>query len=247
MRNMKLTLEYDGSRFFGFQRQKGRRTVQSELEKALRKLFIKRTKISSASGRTDAGVHATGQVVNVKTDSTIPLFKIQLGLNTYLPEDLAVVRIEEMPDSYHARFQAKRKRYEYAVWNHKVRSPLQRSRAYHFPYDLDMVLMQNAAKLLVGRHDFKSFQAKWSDGRSDSVRTIHRLGIKKEASEVRFVVEGDGFLYNMVRNIVGTLLFVGCGKISLKDFKEIIRKRDRRHAGPTVPAHGLVLVGVVYD
>ncbi len=246
MRNIKLTLEYDGERFLGFQRQPGKRTVQSELEKAFRRIFRKKIKISSASGRTDAGVHAKGQVVNFKMDSSIPARNIQRALNTYLPEDLSVREAKEVPENFHARFLAKTKHYEYAVWNSKARSPLKRNYSYHFPYKLNINLMKKAASDLIGKHNFRSFQAQANSNGKNSARTIYRLQITKQGNEVRFLVEGDGFLYNMVRNMVGTLLMVGIRKISLDKFKQIFKKHDRRHIGFTAPAHGLTLFDVKY-
>ncbi len=244
MRNIKLTLEYDGRDFFGFQAQPKKRTVQSELENAFRKLFGKRVQISSAAGRTDARVHAVHQVVNFKVNSKIPLKNVHRALNAYLPEDLAVREICEVSKKFHARFQAKSKTYEYIVWNSKARSPLKRFHAYHFPHSLNLKKMRQAAKLMTGKHDFCSFQSKSEV--KDSVRTIRQFLIQKNGNEIRFVIKGNGFLYNMVRSAVGTILFVGTGKIALPDFKKILENKDRRHIGPTLPAHGLTLVQVQY-
>ncbi len=244
MRNIKLILEYDGAKFSGFQKQPGRRTVQSELEKALKQIFKKSLKISAASGRTDAGVHAKGQVVNFKTNSEIPVYNIHRALNTYLPPDLSAEFVQEMPAGFSARFSAKTKVYQYLIWNRSSRSALKRLTHYHFPHPLDVTAMKKAAKLIVGKHDFRSFQAK-ADGR-DSVRTIKQFSIIQHDYEIRFLVEGNGFLYNMVRNFVGTLIMVGTGKLSVKQFEEILKAKDRRHIGPTAPAHGLTLLTVKY-
>jgi tRNA pseudouridine38-40 synthase len=241
-RNIKLVLEYDGTAFRGFQRQPRARTVQAELEKALRRLFRNKVKIASASARTDAGVHAAGQVVHFKTRSPIKLSNIQRALNTYLPEDMAVAGVSEASAGFHARFDAVQKTYRYVVWNASARSPLRRHFSYHFPRALKLSAMRKAAHHLIGRHDFRSFQAK-SDGR-DSRRRIRRITIAKHAGEIVFEVTGDGFLYRMVRNIVGTLLMVGGGRLSLRDFNRLFRMRDRRHIGPTAPACGLSLVRV---
>jgi len=245
MRNIKLILECDGTDFSGFQSQPKKRTIQSELEKALKQIFRKSLKISAASGRTDAGVHAKGQVVNFKVDSKIPIANIHRALNTYLPPDLSVEFCENVPATFSARFSAKSKIYEYLVWNRSHRSALRRRTHYHFPYSADVSLIKKAAKLVVGRHNFRSFQAK-ADGRN-SVRTIKRFNIIQTDYEIRFLVEGDGFLYNMVRNLVGTLLMVGTGKLSVKQFEEILKAKDRRHIGPTAPAHGLTLLSVKYN
>jgi len=233
-RNLKLTLEYDGSRFFGFQRQKNQPTIQAALETALSKLFNRRMKISAAAGRTDSGVHAAGQVVNFKTDSRFPPEKIQKGLNALLPREVAVKEIEEVPADFHARFGARSKTYEYRVLNSSVRSPILNGRAYQYPYDLDLGKMRSAAQRLVGQHDFKAFQATGSSAKT-SIRNIRRLSIQQEGALLRLEIEADGFLYHMVRNIVGTLLEIGRGRHPAKGSR-----------GPTAPAHGLTLTKVVY-
>ena len=244
MRNIKLILEYDGSRFAGFQRQKAHRTVQNELESALKKLFRRKVGVA-ASGRTDSGVHAEAQVVNFKTDSEIPLFKIQQALNSYLPEDLAVTEIKEVPTSFHSQFDAKWKIYEYRVLNRKSRSPLERFRTYHVPYLMDLARMRRAARLLVGTYDFRAFEA--SGGRRKSaVRTIRKFTVEKHGEFIYFTVESNGFLYKMVRSMVGTLLEVGLGRLSLSDFKRILASKDRTLVGPTVPPQGLTLKRVTY-
>ncbi len=244
MRNIKLTLEYDGAQFFGFQRQIRKRTVQSELEKAFKRLFRREIKIGAASGRTDSGVHAKGQVVHFKVDSEIPLPKIQRALNTYLPEDLVVVQIQEVRPDFHARFWAKSKAYQYTVWNSPTRSVLKRNFVYHYPHPLSLSLMRKAAGYLVGKHDFRSFQTQADD--RNSIRTICHFKIRRSGPQIHFTVEADGFLYNMVRNIVGTLLRVGDKRLGLNEFKQILANRSRNHIGHTVPPHGLVLLRVRY-
>ncbi|MBI2166684.1 MAG: tRNA pseudouridine(38-40) synthase TruA [Candidatus Omnitrophica bacterium] len=233
-RNLKLTLEYDGAKFFGFQRQKNRPTIQAALETALSKLFNRKMKISAAAGRTDSGVHATGQVVNFKTDSRFPPGKIQKGLNALLPREVAVKEIEEVPTDFHARYGARSKTYEYRVLNSGVRSPILNGRVYQFPYLLDLRRMKKAARRLVGRHDFKAFQASGSSAKT-SIRCIHRLSIRQKGPLVIFEVKADGFLYHMVRNIVGTLLEIGRGRHPAKGSR-----------GPTAPAYGLTLTEVLY-
>ena len=244
-RNIKLVLEYDGSRFFGFQRQKDKPTIQSELEKALSQLFNHRMKISAAAGRTDSGVHAKAQVVNFKTDSRLPLERIQKGLNALLPHEIAVKKVEEVPFDFHARYSAKAKTYEYLVWNSQVRSPLLNGRVYQFRHPLDLAKMKRAARRLVGRKDFKAFQASGSNAKT-SVRSLRRLAIQREGEMIRFIVEADGFLYHMVRNLVGTLLEVGRGKLSLQEFSALVKNRQRLQTGPTAPSSGLTLVSVKY-
>lgn len=244
MRNIKLKLEYDGTEFFGFQRQKNRRTVQEEFETALKKLFHQKINLI-ASGRTDSGTHAEGQIANFHVNSGLDLSKIQLGLNHYLPRDIAVVEIREAPKSFHAQHSAKRKVYEYRIFNSPVRSPLARSRSFFFPYPLNLLRMKRAARLLCGKHDFRTFEA--SGGRRKSaVRTIRRFEVKKEGKIICFTVEANGFLYKMVRSMVGTLLQVGSGKVSLAHFKEILAKKDRNLVGPTAPSQGLTLKQVTY-
>ena len=247
LRNVKLTLEYDGSRFFGFQKQNDKPSIQAALEKALSRLFNRPMKITAAAGRTDAGAHAQGQVVNFKTDSKLPLEKIQKGLNALLPHTVAVKEIENVALHFHARYGARWKTYEYVVLNSPVRSPLLSHRAYPFPYPLDLKKMRKAARLLVGRHDFKAFQATGSSAKT-SKRTVSRLEIKIDESHglIRFLIQADGFLYHMVRSMVGTLLEVGRGRLPFKDFERLFKKKQRLKAGPTVPAHGLTLLSVEY-
>ncbi len=244
-RNIKLTLEYDGSPFFGFQRQKNQPTVQGALEKALTQLLNRRTKIASAAGRTDSGVHAQAQVVNFRTDSSLPLERIQKGLNALLPKEIAVKRAEEMPADFHARYSARGKTYEYRVLNSEIRSPLLNGQVYPFRYPLDLKRMKAAARRLVGRRDFKAFQAAGSSARH-SIRCVRRLEIERKGGLVRFVIEADGFLYRMVRNIVGALLEVGRGKLTPQDFSKRVRSRKRFLGGATVPPQGLCLVAVEY-
>lgn len=245
-RNIKLILEYDGSRFFGFQRQIGKPTIQAALEESLSKLFNRPMKIAAAAGRTDAGAHATGQVVNFKVDSTLSPDKIREGLNALLPKEIAVKRAEEVPPDFHARYSARSKIYEYRVLNSQVRSPLLNGRAWHYRYPLNIAAMKKAARKLLGRRDFKSFQAAGSSAKN-SVRHVRHLAITQSKGLVLFTVEADGFLYHMVRNLVGTLLEVGRGTFSLSELQTLTKKRDRTLAGPTVPAQGLTLVSVSYE
>ena len=202
-------------------------------------------KISAAAGRTDSGVHAKAQVVNFKTDSRLPLEQIQKGLNALLPHEIAVKKIEKVPLDFHARYSAKAKTYEYLVWNSQVRSPLLNGRVYPFRYPLDLTKMKRAARILVGRRDFKAFQTSGSTAKT-SVRSLQRLAIEREGEMIRFIVEADGFLYHMVRNLVGTLLEVGRGKLSLQEFSALVKNRQRLQAGPTAPSSGLTLVSVEY-
>ncbi len=245
LRNIKLILEYDGAGFSGFQKQPHRSTVQAALEQALSKFFNRKMKISAASGRTDAGVHALHQVVNFKTNIVRPAEKIRRGLNAHLPPGVAVMLAEEVGPKFHARFDARSKTYEYLVWNHPARTPLLAGRTFHVPEPLNLMRMRAAAKVLIGKHNFRSFCVT-SSARENTVRTLKKFEIKKEGPLLRFCVEADGFLHHMVRNLVGTLLDAGRGKLSQKDLQAILSAKDRRKAGATVPAQGLILLNVTY-
>lgn len=244
MRNIKLTLEYNGTHFFGFQRQKHHRTVQSELESALQKLFQKKLKVI-ASGRTDSGVHAEAQVVNFHVRSNLAITKIQQGLNHYLPADVAVLKTEEVPSSFHAQYSARRKVYEYRVSNSKIRSPLERFRTYQVPDRLDLTGIKRAARLFLGTHNFRAFES--SRGRRKSaVRTIRKFQIRKKGKMIYFTIESNGFLYKMVRSMVGTLLEIGRGRLQISDLKNLLISGGRSRVGPTCPAKGLTLKAVIY-
>ena len=243
IRKIKLTIEYDGVCFLGYQTQKNSRTVQGELEKALKKIFQKKI-ISYAASRTDSGVHAEGQVVHFETSAQLPPGKIQQALNHYLPKDLSVVEISEVPLSFHAQYSTKWKRYEYRVLHSRHRSPIE-NRAYQFFHPLNLNQMKQAVRLLRGRHDFRAFES--SGGRrKNAIRTIRTFRIQKKGKIISFLVEADGFLYKMVRSLVGTLLEVGTGKIELSTVRKILRTKDRNLIGPTAPSHGLVLKRVSY-
>ena len=248
MRTFKLTLEYDGAGFKGWQIQKnGERTVQGELEKACTLIFKHAVK-TIASGRTDSGVHAAGQVVSFKADTRMKPAEIQKALNSRLPVDIAVLKVQEVAADFHAQYSAKEKTYRYTILNRSHRSAFLRQRAYFYPHALDVTLMRRAAKALVGRHDFKSFQA--HDPLRvdrDTVRTIKRLLIKKEGGLVYISVTANGFLYKMVRNIAGTLIAVGSGQILSKDISKILKAKNRDLAWDTAPAHGLTLISVKYS
>lgn len=247
MRNIKLVLEYNGSMFFGFQRQPGKPTIQEVLEKALSSFFSRKMKIAAASGRTDAGVHAAGQVVNFKTSGRQELWQIQKGLNALLPHAVVVKEIEEVPSDFHARYSARSKVYEYRLWNHPCRSPLIAGRAFHVPYRINLVKIKRAAKSFLGRHDFRSFTSLSAIKKESScIRTIKRFQIKKRGALISMQVEADGFLYHMIRNKVGTLLEVGRGKRPIHDIEMLLSKKDRRLAGMTAPSEGLILIDVTY-
>ena len=254
MRNIKLVLEYNGSTFFGFQKQPGQPTIQEVLEKALSGFFDRKMKIAAASGRTDTGVHAEGQVVNFKTSSTHGLGQIQKGLNALLPPSVVVKDIEEVPLEFHARYSVRSKVYEYRIWNHPCRSPLVAGRAFHVPYSLNVTKMRKAAKYFIGRHDFRSFtslpkaspESRVPGPVRSCVRTIKRFQIKRQGHLILMRVEADGFLYHMIRNMAGTILEVGRGRRSPGEIQAILKVKDRRLAGMTAPSEGLTLIRVAY-
>lgn len=255
-RNICITIEYDGTRFYGWQIQNRRnakiltvkrrriRTVQEEIEKAGKKLFGKKIKLIGA-GRTDSGVHAEAQVANFKVDSALPLSNIKKGLNKYLPKDISILSVQDVKPHFHSRFNAKQKLYRYSIINRDARSPLLRRQAAFISYDLDIAAMKKAARYFIGKKDFKSFQA-MDKKHTKSVRTIKMLDISKNSHLIEIYIQADGFLYNMVRNIVGTLIDVGRGRIRPEDVKEILSRRHRPSAGQTAPAKGLCLVKVFY-
>jgi tRNA pseudouridine38-40 synthase len=244
MRTIKLTISYDGAAYKGWQLQKNGSTVQGKLEEALKKVFGSKHRLHGA-GRTDSGVHARAQVAHFRISNSIPVKKIPVALNSVLPEDIAVTQAKEVPDGFHSRFDAKEKNYRYYIYAEKQRDPFHEKYSWRIPYDLDVSLMKKEAKELIGRHDFKSFQARDKKERS-SVRTVKSLRIKKETPFVIIDIAADGFLYNMVRNIVGTLVDIGRGYSPPGSMKKILREKDRRQAGPTAPAKGLFLVRIKY-
>ncbi|MFH1414337.1 MAG: tRNA pseudouridine(38-40) synthase TruA [Candidatus Omnitrophota bacterium] len=246
-RNLKLRIEYDGTDYAGWQVQNGRRrTIQGTLEQTLQKILQEKVRII-ASGRTDAGVHALGQVANFKTKSAIALDRLQRALNGVLPEDIKISKIEEERLEFNSCFNAKSKVYSYSILNRRYPAPLLRKRVYFYHYPLDIGLMRREARCLLGRHDFSAFCASGS-GAKDGVRRVKRINIRHSKQPKLFTIdiEANGFLYNMVRNIVGTLLKIGRGKLARGSLKRILRSRDRKLSGPTAPACGLCLIKVNY-
>ncbi|PLR84734.1 tRNA pseudouridine(38-40) synthase TruA [Bacillus canaveralius] len=245
MQRYQCTLSYDGSQFSGYQVQPNARTVQKELETALAKLHKGNSVPVTASGRTDAGVHAKGQVIHFDSPLHIPVSKWELALNTLLPGDIAVNRIEKAAAGFHARFDTVGKEYRYFVHLSARRDPFKRNYAYQFSYPIDYVAMKEALKFFIGSHDFTSFcSAKTTI--EDRVRTIKEIEFFEEGDLLVFRLVGNGFLYNMVRIIVGTLLEIGSGERSPYQIPEILEKRDRTLAGKTIPGHGLYLWKVFY-
>jgi tRNA pseudouridine38-40 synthase len=246
VRNVKLVVQYDGTAYAGFQRQKGLPTIQEELEKALTVCCQEPVRVVGA-GRTDAGAHARGQVVNFFTRGTIPTPRIPWALGALLPPDIVVTAAEEVDPSFHARFSARGKVYSYTFWVAPFPSPFWRRYALHVRGPLDRAAMEAAARLLEGRHDFRAFRGEGSAVRS-SVRTLRRLVLEDVPGTplLRLVAEADGFLYHMVRTLAGTLLEVGRGRMDPGHVELALRSGDRALAGPTLSAHGLCLEQVIY-
>lgn len=245
MRNIKLVLEYDGGEFHGWQTQPGLRTLQQTLEDAIESLTRRRCAVT-ASGRTDAGVHALGQVVHFFTGSCLAPNVILKGINAGLPDDMRVVDARDVPQAFHATLDARSKRYRYTIDNRTFSRPLLRRYAWHVYRRLDSASMQQAAQSLLGRHDFRSFETEWPN-RTSSVRTIYDARVERDDDLITIDVEADGFLYNMVRAIAGSLVYVGTGARPESWMAEVVAAEDRRAAGPNAPAHGLCLLAVHYD
>lgn len=251
MRNILLKIEYDGTNYAGWQKQNNSRkkTIQETVETALKRILREETKLISC-GRTDSGVHAVCHMANFKTLSVIQLFKLRRGLNAVLPNDIVIKEIKETSPDFHSRFKAKSKTYAYTILNGPAPSAILRNYVHHLPYKLNVGLMRREAKSLLGKHNFKSFQAsdaEWRDSERSSVRTIKKIGIAKNGELVKISVEADGFLYNMVRNIVGTLIEIGRGRLVEGSMRRILRAKDRKLAGPTAPAKGLCLMEVKFS
>jgi len=244
MRNVKLILQYEGTRFVGWQRQRQPNSIQQVLEEAIAAVTGEEARVTAA-GRTDAGVHALGQTAHVRLDSSLPCRHLVAALNAHLPPDIAVVEAEDMPDDFHARFAAGSKIYEYTIATGPARPVLDRDLCWYVRSPLDLGRMRRAAACLVGEHDFAAFGAE-NFRRKTTVRTVYSLDIEELAGRLRLRVHGNGFLYNMVRAITGTLVDVGRGRIEPEQVREILASRDRRKAGPTAPARGLCLVRVFY-
>ena len=244
----KLIIAYDGTGYEGWQLQKTGTGVQEKVEAALAKLFPSRPRVHSSS-RTDTGVHALGMVAHFEAppaECRMTAHKLALALNAWLPEDIRILSAAPARKAFHARFDATGKQYRYFVWNHAAMNPLLRHSAWHVPRLLDLPTMRAAAPLLVGKQDFQSFAANPGYAKESTVRTLSRCDLRRSGCLLTFIIEGDGFLYKMCRGIVGTLVQVGLGKFPAAGVQQMLAQRDRRAAGMSAPAHGLVLWKVYY-
>ncbi|WP_019157116.1 tRNA pseudouridine(38-40) synthase TruA [Robertmurraya massiliosenegalensis] len=246
MQRLKCKIAYDGSAFSGYQIQPNKRTVQGELEQALQKLHKGQEVKVYASGRTDAGVHARGQIIHFDTLLKIPEEKWRVALQTLLPEDIAIESVIKVDSTFHARFDVVAKEYRYVVHTEQVRDPFRRHFVYHYPYSVDVAAIRDASQYLLGVHDFTSFCSAKTEV-EDRVREIYEIEVLEEEGLLIFRFIGNGFLYNMVRILVGTLLQVGLGKIKVAEIPDILAKKDRIYAGKTAPPQGLYLWKVMYE
>ena len=243
-KNFKITIEYDGTDYHGFQLQPDVKTIQGEVENSLAKIFQGKVTIYGA-GRTDAGVHARGQVANFKVCTDKNEVQIHRALNGLLPKDIAVHSVEEVSSDFHSRFSAKSRRYRYTILNRPYRSVFLRPFSFFYRYPLDVDLMNKGAQILRGTHDFTSFRASSKEVK-DNVRTILDFTIRRQEDFIITEVEANGFLHNMVRILMGTFIMVGRGKYSLDRVWEILMAKNRRAAGPTLPPRGLCLLNIKY-
>jgi tRNA pseudouridine38-40 synthase len=240
----KLTLEYDGTNYHGWQLQKNADTIQGTLEAALSQIFSEAVRVRVA-GRTDTGVHALGQVASFKTEKPIEHYRLQRALNGLLPRDIVVKQIEEVPETFNPRFDARSRTYRYQIWNHRWPSAIWARHSWHVSFPLDTEAMNQAATLLIGEHDFSSFHgADWVE--HNPRRTILRSEVRQDGEFLVYDVEAHSFLRHMVRNLVGTLVDVGRGALSVGDFVAIFAAHDRTRAGVNAPPQGLFLVTVTY-
>lgn len=245
MRNLKVTTAFLGTAYHGFQRQEGGlRTVQGELERAIYKLLGEQVSINGCS-RTDAGVHANNFVFSVGLESSIDDRGFQYGMNGVLPPDISILKCEDAADDFHARYHCRGKEYVYLIHNSEIKSPFLADRMYRSWYPIDANKLDRACKAFIGRHDFKAFCAAACD-KEVTIREIFDYSVEREGDVVKFTISGDGFLYNMVRITVGTLLFINDGKLAEDSIAEIIASKDRTRAGKTVPPQGLYLNKVFY-
>lgn len=244
MKNIKLIIEYDGTNYCGWQKQNNGVSIEETIQNALIKVLKEDIKIIGA-GRTDAGVHARGQVANFFTETGIPDDRIALAVNSVLPSDIVILKSEGVSMDFHSRYKAIGKRYSYSIINRRMPSAIMKNFYAHVPYDLNFEDMKSCIDCFLGTHDFSAFKSTGGSAKT-SIRTIKYVNLVKDKDIIRFYIEGNGFLYNMVRIIAGTLIDVGRGKINPKAVSNIIESKDRKLAGITAPAKGLCLEKVYY-
>ncbi|CUO13127.1 tRNA pseudouridine(38-40) synthase TruA [Sarcina ventriculi] len=244
MRNIKLTIEYDGTRYYGWQRQPIGNTIQQELEKAISKVIKEYVEVIGSS-RTDSGVHAKGYVANFKTNVKMPAEKFRDAINCKLPRDIVIIKSEEVDLDFHARYSSKGKTYCYTILNREYPCAINKDYVYYYRWKLNVEEMKKACKYFLGTHDFKAFQTPGGSVKT-SIRTISDLHIETNVDKIKIYISADGFLYNMVRIIVGTLILVGSNKIKEDFVKNIIESGVRQNAGKCAPANGLCLEKVFY-
>lgn len=245
---IKLTIAFNGAHYNGWQNQVIGVGVQQKVEEALGKLFSGRVVVHGAS-RTDTGVHALGMAAHIELEKArlkMPIAKLTLALNAHLPEDIRVTSARRVPAGFHARFDASGKQYRYQVWNHCAANPLLLGQAWHVPGKLNLERMREAARLMLGERDFRSFAANRAYPYKDTIRNLTRCEIKRQGPLLTFIIEGDGFLYRMCRGIAGTLIQVGQGRFQPSEVAAMLAGKDRRLAGMSAPAHGLCLWKVFY-
>ncbi len=245
-RNIKLTLEYDGSEYGGWQIQKHTKTVQGTLKKNVEKILKHRINIIGAS-RTDSGVHALGQIANFRTYKNIPLYKLQRALNGYLPPDIKVIKAEEAPLNFHARFDSKGKTYVYKIFNRNTSSPFKQKRAWFIPQALDIETLQNALNYFTGTHDFTTFSKISKDEEINPIRTVDKITTEREKNLISVTITGRSFLRHMIRVIVATCVKISMGKIPLEAIPRIFAEKNRKSAPFLAPAEGLYLMKVYYN
>lgn len=244
MRNIKLTIEYDGKEFNGWQKQPNKLNIQGEIERAIEEITGEQVDLYG-SGRTDAGVHSLGQVANFKTNTKLPIEKVAIAINSKLKKSIRIKKAEEVSENFHSRYNCHKKKYRYIINNSSQGSAIYRGLEYHVSQKLNVEEMKKAIKFFEGEHDFKAFKSSGTSSKS-SVRTIYNAELKQNGERIIIELTGNGFLYNMVRIISGTLLEVGLGNIKAEDIPNIIESKDRKMAGKTLPPHGLYLVEVMY-
>jgi len=246
VRNFKIVLQYEGTRYQGWQKQVSTdNTIQGKLEALLSKMCDAKVEIQGA-GRTDSGVHAYGQVANFHADTEMTEDEILEYINRYLPEDIAVLSCKKVPERFHARLNAKGKVYRYRIWNSADKPVFERRFVHQVPEELDMEAMKRAAGFLTGTHDFQSFTSA-KKGKKSTVRTVERIDMERVGRELQFTFRGDGFLYHMVRIMMGTLIEIGLGIRKAEEIPDVLAAKDRSRSGHLIPGKGLALMEVTYD